>query len=246
MPRQDDTLYRCPEVPRTVLAGIHKFMVTHLGFTQEEASEKATELYLSHGTTLAGLVAHGAKIDYDQWHSEVHYDHIPYEQLIKPDPALRELLFSMDLPKYIFTNADKKHAEICMRCLGITDCFQGIIDFEHLHELAEAAGVDTDEHPTVVCKPTAFAYELVFKKLGVAASEVLFFDDSARNIQAAHELGVMTVMVGTDKEMPGADMSMVDLHQLPKMLPELIDQPGMVKKVTPGHEHKHMVSVVPR
>ena len=36
---------------------------------------------------------------------------------------------------------------------------------------------------------------MIFEELGVKASEVLFFDDSLRNITAAHRLGVMTAMV---------------------------------------------------
>eukprot|EP00955_Chlamydomonas_euryale_P039590 351465-Chlamydomonas_euryale.AAC.4 len=206
----------------------------------------------------------------------------------------------MDLPKYVFTNADAKHAAICLRLLGIEDAFQvstrragsralerrrsngdddargsegtsalscrrpgvrparalgevvcgtgrkqgqaraadvctcvragrpalasarvlermlhglpgvcralttvyaphaptqGVFHFENLHELADAAGIDTPEHPAVVCKPSHRAYELVFAKIGVPASEVLFFDDSMRNVKAAQEVGAMTVLV---------------------------------------------------
>jgi hypothetical protein len=31
---------------------------------------------------------------------------------------------SIDLPKYILTNADQKHAEMCLDRLGIRDCFK--------------------------------------------------------------------------------------------------------------------------
>ena len=37
---------------------------------------------LNYGTTLAGLVAHGHKIDYDDWHASVHGS-LPYEQYLK-------------------------------------------------------------------------------------------------------------------------------------------------------------------
>ncbi len=49
---------------------------------------------------------------------------LDYKKLLKPDPELRELLFSIDVPKYILTNADIKHTEICLDILGIADCFQ--------------------------------------------------------------------------------------------------------------------------
>ncbi len=56
---------------------------------------------------------------------------------------------------------------------------------------------------------------------------------SARNIQAAHELGMHTCVVGTETLVPGADMALLSMHALPQALPELIDQPGVV------HDSKH-------
>ena len=35
--------------------------------------------------------------------------------------------------------------------------------------------------------------------------------------------------VGTDQPAPGADLAMANLHQLPRLLPHLLDQPGLVK-----------------
>jgi hypothetical protein len=35
---------------------ISGYMVKHLGFKPEEVADKATELYIKYGTTLAGLV----------------------------------------------------------------------------------------------------------------------------------------------------------------------------------------------
>jgi hypothetical protein len=49
---------------------------------------------------------------------------LDYASLLKPDPELRELLCSIDVPKYIFTNADAKHMDVCLGILGIRDCFQ--------------------------------------------------------------------------------------------------------------------------
>lgn len=238
----DDTLYRSSVIAPLVLKGIHGYMTRHLNFSEEEAVSSATELYIKHGTTLAGLMASGHKIDYDHWHSEIHYSLLPYASLLQPDPALREMLFSMDLPKYVFTNADKTHADICLQRLGIQDCFKGVFHFEFLAEASHAVEAAPPGPRPIICKPSAAAYELVFKRLGVAAEEVLFFDDSARNIRGAHELGVMTVMVGTDQPVAGADLVMPDLHHLPKLLPELLDQPGMIKDVALGHEHEHMIT----
>ena len=69
------------------------------------------------------MQANGYQIDFDHWHAAVHGT-LPYERMLHEDKPLRQLLKSIDLPKYVFTNADSKHAETCLRLLGIADLFQ--------------------------------------------------------------------------------------------------------------------------
>lgn len=48
----------------------------------------------------------------------------------------------------------------------------------------------------VLCKPNKRCYELVLKQIGASdPSTVVFVDDSIRNITAAHELGIFSVLV---------------------------------------------------
>jgi putative hydrolase of the HAD superfamily/pyrimidine and pyridine-specific 5'-nucleotidase len=60
---------------------------------------------------------------------------------------------SINLPKYILTNADRKHATLCLERLGIQDCFAGVFDFEWAQEAAKAKGLLTPSSP-VMCKPS--------------------------------------------------------------------------------------------
>lgn len=69
------------------------------------------------------MQASGHNIDFDHWHREVHGS-LPYDECLASDIALRELLCSVELPRFVFTNADEKHASICLDRLGIADCFQ--------------------------------------------------------------------------------------------------------------------------
>lgn len=64
-------------------------MVERLGFPADEVAEACADFYLNYGTTLAGLVAHGYKVDYDDWHAQVHGS-LPYEQYLQ----VRELVCS--------------------------------------------------------------------------------------------------------------------------------------------------------
>lgn len=72
---------------------------------------------------LRSLQAGGYKIDVDDWHKHVHHM-LPYERYLKKDEKLIRLLQQIQLPVYVFTNGDRKHAEICLRLMGITDCFK--------------------------------------------------------------------------------------------------------------------------
>ena len=49
-----------------------------------------------------------------------------------------------------------------------------------------------------VAKPDSRIYLLLLERYGLAATECLFIDDSARNIQAATELGFRTLHLNTD------------------------------------------------
>ena len=71
----------------------------------------------------AGLVQNGYQIDFDDWHAYVHGT-LPYEEFLGEDSAMRALLQSIPLPKWVFTNADRTHAERCLRLMGIADLFQ--------------------------------------------------------------------------------------------------------------------------
>lgn len=52
----------------------------------------------------------GYKLDAEHFHAAVHSS-INYEKDLKPDPELREFLLAIDLPRFVFTNADRIHSE---------------------------------------------------------------------------------------------------------------------------------------
>lgn len=62
--------------------------------------------------------AKGYKFDYDDWHAHVH-GQLPYTELLQRDPQLAQALKAIPLPKWVFTNGDIRHAETCLRILGL-------------------------------------------------------------------------------------------------------------------------------
>ena len=69
------------------------------------------------------LQVQGYQIDYEDWHHDVH-GLLPYNDLIHKDPELCQILQSLPYPKFIFTNADIKHARTVLGILGIEDLFE--------------------------------------------------------------------------------------------------------------------------
>ncbi|KDD71942.1 hypothetical protein H632_c4131p0, partial [Helicosporidium sp. ATCC 50920] len=142
---------------------IKQYMLQRLHVDKDVVEHECSKYYVNFGTTLAGLAASGHIIDYDEWHAFVHHT-LPYEELIRPDPQLRAVLQGMRAPKHIFTNADRKHAEICLRLLGVEDLIAQVHCFESIMEAAAERGYTRGGR--VVCKPNLHAYELALEAAG--------------------------------------------------------------------------------
>eukprot|EP00887_Chlorella_sp_A99_P002750 scaffold6.g2750.t1 len=227
-----------------VAANIRAYMVERLGIAPDEVAELCTELYLTYGTTLAGLVAKGHVIDYDDWHLNVHAT-LDYESYLAPDPELRSLLESLPAPKWVFTNADAAHAERCLAILGVRHCFRGVVCFESVMAAAAARGWSRHGRP-VVCKPNRQAYALAAEAAGgPAPAATLWLDDSTRNITAGHRLGWQTVLVGRTGVDTPADHQIARIHDLrtampwlwqatPPPAPPLAPRPPRSPRTSPG------------
>jgi pyrimidine 5'-nucleotidase len=166
---------------------------------------KIRQSYLEkYGTTLRGLQAH-YEIDADEYLTFVH--DLPLERYIQPDPNLRSLLLSLPQKRWIFTNADSNHARRVLKTLGVSDCFEGIIDIR---------AIDFS------CKPERIAYQ---KAMAITTdtdpSRCVIFDDAVRNLNPARELGFFTVLVGKNGMEPTVDRTILNLHEMRECIPEL-------------------------
>ncbi|KAB2068058.1 hypothetical protein ES319_A08G004600v1 [Gossypium barbadense] len=243
----DDTLYPLTSgLSREVTKNIQEYMIKKLEMEEEKVPELCVSLYKQYGTTMAGLKAIGYNFDYNEFHDFVH-GRLPYE-LLKPDPFLKTLLHSLPIRKVIFTNADKNHADIVLRRLGLEDCFEGIICFETLNPTNEDDSSADDSNteifdyytcitcpdsqlelpspkvgssPKVVCKPLEKAYEQVFEMANINPQKTLFFDDSIRNIRTGKSIGLHTVWVGTSQQTDSAGYALESIHNIRQALPEL-------------------------
>ncbi len=235
----DDCLYHSPAMSAAVCSNIKSYMTTFLDIPAAEVDQLCATLYAGHGTTLAGLVnALGKTVDFDHWHEHVHYGKLDYESYLRHDPFLVSLFRSISplARRYIFTNADRKHAEICLRLLGIAEFFQEeeIICFETLQGMVrvaeEADGALARKIAAggirrgsgVLCKPNPLAFEVVLDHVQARPSSTVFFDDSLRNVASAHELGVYSVLVRPGRQAEARCSTHIQsIHMVPIELPWL-------------------------
>ncbi len=155
------------------------FIQNLLGLDPAAARKVQKELYYEHGTTLAGLMArHDVK-------PEVFMDYVHDIDLapVSPMPELAEAISQLDGRKFIFTNGSVRHAERVAAKLGVLDRFDGIFDI--------AAGGYVPKP-----KPEAFARFLDF--CAGANCKAAMFEDLPHNLEAAHDLGIVTVLVRSE------------------------------------------------
>ncbi|KAG0568554.1 hypothetical protein KC19_6G028300 [Ceratodon purpureus] len=211
---------------------IEAYMVENLGIDPTVVMELNARLYKCHGTSMAGLWTEGYYVDHDDFHKYVH-GRLPYH-LLRPDSVLRSLLQSMPQPKYIFTNADKVHAEVVLRKLGVEDLFNDVLCFESFNSRCAVAkerrqsgdeAVKLDMSVPIVCKPSVACMQEAIQVLQIDPSKTLFFDDSARNIFGGKTAGLDTVLVGSMTKCEGADYSIASIHNVKEFIPEIWAEP---------------------
>ncbi len=189
----DNTLYH-PSVRLfdQIEAKMEAFMMREIGLSHEEAKAKRKDFWRNHGTTLAGLVeVYG--IDPDPFLDEVHdIDH----SVLPTASKLRDALNALEGRLIVYTNGSKAHGKMVTEALGIYDCFDELFGIE-----------DAGYKP----KPHRIAFERVFGRAGLEPKSAIMFEDDPRNLAVPHELGMATVLVGSQDDSPHIHRTTDDL-----------------------------------
>ena len=134
------------------------------------------------------------------WMDDSHHVHYwryirrDVAKFLRPDPELDTFLAALPAacPKYIFTNAREEQAEEALECLGVRHHFVGVFGADLMGD---------------VCKPERAAFDKVLAALGEKEEEeaegdgersysnVVFFEDSFKNLMAAKAMGMKTVLI---------------------------------------------------
>ncbi|XP_047074313.1 uncharacterized protein LOC124683943 [Lolium rigidum] len=222
----DDTLYPGGTgIGPALKRNIDEFLIARLGLAADRAASLRVELFRTHGSTLAGLIALGHDLHPDEYHSYVH-GRLPYDR-IAADPRLAALLQSIPQRKILFTNSDRAHMKKALERLGVEEaCFDDVVCFETMnpHLFVEAKEDDdgaSADRAVVVLKPSVDAIVAALRVAGTDPNRTLFLDDSERNITAGKALGLCTALVGKRVRSKDADYALESIGNLRRDIPEI-------------------------
>jgi len=130
-----------------------------LGLPVEQAEELHHKYYKEYGLAIRGLIRHHSidPLDYDK-NCDLA---IPLEDILSPDPKLRQLLMDIDRSKarvWCITNAYKTHALRVLKIMNLADLIEGVVscDYTNFHfhckpekeYYQEAVARSTGQEPT--------------------------------------------------------------------------------------------------
>ncbi|MFQ6016466.1 MAG: pyrimidine 5'-nucleotidase [Anaerolineae bacterium] len=198
----DDTLYpKESGLFPLVSQRIDQYMVERLGLPPQEAKELRAGYMRRYGTTTRGLqLHHQVKMD-----DYLHYVHdVPVEEFLSPDPKLAQVLAGIRAKKAIFTNAPKEYCWRVLCALGLEAYFDYLFALEFMNYIG---------------KPDPQVYGKVLEALGASAEECLIVEDISRNLMPAKQLGMVTVLVGSEVA-PYVDYAIEDITEIGLLLAE--------------------------
>lgn len=208
---------------------MNAYFEKHLSLPKDEAARLQKEYSRQYGQALQGLVRHH-QIDPLDYNAQVD-DALPLEDLIKPDPLLRQFLENIDTSKvklWLLTNAYINHATRVVRLLGVDDLFEGL------------TYCDYGQVP-LVCKPHEDMFRKAMKEAGVSEVENCYFigehgvqlvgapltrcpDDSYSNCSGAQKAGWIAIHYLekglSEPSEPAGQYCIRNLEQLGDVLPQ--------------------------
>jgi putative hydrolase of the HAD superfamily len=199
----DNTLYPAEcNLFRQIDARMAEFIRARLGVDDAQARRLQKSFYVRYGTTLAGLMRehHVRPEDF------LGYVHDIDLSVVPENADLAALIAALPGRKFVFTNGSVAHAERVMARLGLLDRFDAIFDIA-------AAGY--------LPKPHAETYRRFADACLIDGRRAAMFDDIAHNLEAAHALGMTTVLVSSRAEW-------------------IADEPADKRPGRPGDRHPHV------
>ncbi|HOJ13182.1 MAG TPA: pyrimidine 5'-nucleotidase [Deltaproteobacteria bacterium] len=175
----DDTLYPKGRGPFALVNhNIDLYVMDMCGMDLDAARSLRRTYICSYGSTLQGLM-HEHGCDPVHYLKKVH--DVPVEEILKPDPRLREALGRTGCRMAAFTNGSYEYARRILKALGVDDILAEVFSIEYMD---------------FVPKPLSWGYLKAMHLFAAEPGRCLVVDDSEANVRTALELGMHGVKVG--------------------------------------------------
>ncbi|MDC6451568.1 pyrimidine 5'-nucleotidase [Alphaproteobacteria bacterium] len=175
---------------RRISQRMTEYIKKAFNLTYDDALNLQKDMYKKYGLTLRGLIIE-KNIDPDPFLDYVH--DVEFNDL-DIDFELKHLLGKINGQKLIYTNASYNHAQNILKSMGIFEEFEIIFDIKDANYIA---------------KPNYESYDIMKNKFGLNSKNIdrsIFFEDTAKNLKPASELGMSTVWIENDFNRKEADI----------------------------------------
>lgn len=157
------------------------FVSRYLSVDPVTARSLQKQYLVDHGTTLNGLMqVHGMAP-----HEFLDYVHDIDLSPVSADPLLARNIAALPGRKLIYTNGSRRHGERVVEKLGLAGLFEDIFDIT-------ASGFAP--------KPKPESYARLLARHNFDPGRAVLFEDLARNLAPAAQLGFTTVLVHSAKD----------------------------------------------
>lgn len=198
----DDTLYPpSTGLWKAIKERMNLYMRERLGIPENEVPILREQYFKMYGTTLRGLKARH-NVDEQDFLAFVH--DLPLRDYLVPNPTLRKVIASLPTRNLIFTNADIPHARRVLAALDLDDLFETIVDVNTVAPW---------------CKPNPESFAIA---MDIADEpdprKCVMIDDLPRTTRAALDVGMASLLYGTDGPTADASGVFTDWNHLPILL----------------------------
>jgi putative hydrolase of the HAD superfamily len=159
------------------------------------------QYFKMYGTTLRGLQERH-KVDKDEFLAYVH--DLPLKDFLVPNLVLRRVISSLPTRNLIFTNADVSHAKRVLTAIQLDDLFDTIVDVNAV---------------APYCKPMPESFAIAMDLADEPdPRKCVMIDDLPRTTRAALQVGMASLLYGSEIPTPDASGVFTDWTHLPILL----------------------------
>ena len=198
----DDTLYpNSAGLWKAIKERMNIYMREQLGIPEKDVPQLREQYFKMYGTTLRGLQERH-HVDAQDFLAFVH--DLPLKDYLTPNPTLRNIIASLPTRNLIFTNADVPHAQRVLAALQLDGLFETIVDVNAV---------------SPYCKPMPESFAIAMELADEPdPRKCVMIDDLPRTTRAALDIGMASLLYGSEEPTTDASSVFTDWTHLPILL----------------------------